>query len=228
MPDSIARGQANVERSTTALIAKGRQTKRPRLTSWPRYTPFASSMRDATAGLVHEAVFEDLEGQEAVFQGVGSLCSPARLLATNTSYLASIAIARRHSVPKTVIGPALFSRPYIMKLLGDRVPAKVAPDVVTTACRAARGWRRSPVRAGVCDGFIGTALPGVTSQAGRSHQEAALSPTRFDEAVRGWLTPMGPFPGGRPAGGDIGWATRKRRAATRDPKARYVESGSRL
>jgi 3-hydroxyacyl-CoA dehydrogenase len=30
------------------------------------------------------------------------------------------------------------------------------------------------------------------------------------------------------AGGDIGWATRKRRAATRDPKARYVHIADRL
>jgi len=30
------------------------------------------------------------------------------------------------------------------------------------------------------------------------------------------------------AGGDIGWATRKRRAATRDPRARYVEIADRI
>ncbi len=30
------------------------------------------------------------------------------------------------------------------------------------------------------------------------------------------------------AGGDIGWATRKRRAATRDPKARYVHIADKL
>jgi 3-hydroxyacyl-CoA dehydrogenase len=30
------------------------------------------------------------------------------------------------------------------------------------------------------------------------------------------------------AGGDIGWATRKRRAATRDPKARYVQIADRI
>ncbi len=39
---------------------------------------------------------------------------------------------------------------------------------------------------------------------------------------------MGPFQVTDLAGGDIGWATRKRRAATRDPKARYVEVADRI
>ncbi len=39
---------------------------------------------------------------------------------------------------------------------------------------------------------------------------------------------MGPFQVTDLAGGDIGWATRKRRAATRDPQARYVEVADRV
>jgi len=39
---------------------------------------------------------------------------------------------------------------------------------------------------------------------------------------------MGPFEVSDLAGGDIGWATRKRKSATRDPKARYVEVADRL
>jgi len=39
---------------------------------------------------------------------------------------------------------------------------------------------------------------------------------------------MGPFQVSDLAGGDIGWATRKRKAGTRDPKARYVEVADRI
>jgi 3-hydroxyacyl-CoA dehydrogenase len=39
---------------------------------------------------------------------------------------------------------------------------------------------------------------------------------------------MGPFQVTDLAGGDIAWATRKRRAATRDPEARYVHIADRL
>ena len=39
---------------------------------------------------------------------------------------------------------------------------------------------------------------------------------------------MGPYQVADLAGGDIGWATRKRRAPTRDPRARYVQIPDRL
>ena len=40
--------------------------------------------------------------------------------------------------------------------------------------------------------------------------------------MRAFGYPMGPYQMADLAGGDIGWATRKRRAATRDPALRYV------
>jgi len=46
--------------------------------------------------------------------------------------------------------------------------------------------------------------------------------------VRGFGYPMGPYQMSDLAGGDIGWATRKRRAPTRDPRARYVQIADRL
>jgi 3-hydroxyacyl-CoA dehydrogenase len=54
------------------------------------------------------------------------------------------------------------------------------------------------------------------------------SPYQIDAAVRAFGFPMGPFQVYDLAGGDIGWATRKRRAATRDPRLRYVPIADRL
>jgi len=58
--------------------------------------------------------------------------------------------------------------------------------------------------------------------------EDGASPYEIDAAVRDFGYPMGPFQASDLAGGDIGWATRKRRAATRDARARYVEIADRL
>jgi 3-hydroxyacyl-CoA dehydrogenase len=84
------------------------------------------------------------------------------------------------------------------------------------------------VRAGVCDGFIGNRVLAVYGQAAQMMMEDGASPYQIDKAVRGFGYPMGPFQVSDLAGGDIGWATRKRRAATRDPKARYVQIPDRL
>jgi 3-hydroxyacyl-CoA dehydrogenase len=58
--------------------------------------------------------------------------------------------------------------------------------------------------------------------------EDGASPYQIDRAVRAFGFPMGPFQVADLAGGDIGWATRKRRAATRDPQQRYVQIADRI
>jgi 3-hydroxyacyl-CoA dehydrogenase len=58
--------------------------------------------------------------------------------------------------------------------------------------------------------------------------EDGASPYDIDAAVRNFGYPMGPFQVSDLAGGDIGWATRKRKAATRDPRARYVQIADRI
>jgi 3-hydroxyacyl-CoA dehydrogenase len=54
------------------------------------------------------------------------------------------------------------------------------------------------------------------------------SPYQIDAAIREFGFAMGPFQVTDLAGGDIGWAMRKRRAATRDPRLRYVEIADRI
>ena len=115
-----------------------------------------------------------------------------------------------------------------MKLLEIVVPQKVSADVVATAFELARKLRKVPVRAGVCDGFIGNRILAVYGQAAHAMMEDGASPYQIDKALRDFGYPMGPFQVSDLAGGDIGWATRKRRAATRDPRARYVQIADRL
>ncbi|MDA8445855.1 3-hydroxyacyl-CoA dehydrogenase NAD-binding domain-containing protein [Paracidovorax valerianellae] len=227
-PESIARGRANVEKVYDGLIAKGRMTEPAKAATMDRYT--ASTSYDAVkdVDLVIEAVFEDLDVKKAVFRELDRVCKPGAVLATNTSYLDIDAIAAATARPQDVIGLHFFSPANIMKLLEIVVPAKVAPDVVTTAFELAKRMKKIPVRAGVCDGFIGNRILAVYKQAADYLMEDGASPYEIDAAVRGFGYPMGPFQVTDLAGGDIGWATRKRRAATRDPKARYVEIADRI
>ena len=226
--ESIARGQANVEKVYNGLIAKGRMTEEAKAAVMARYTPSTSYDDIADVDLVIEAVFEDLEVKKAVFKELDRVCKPGAVLATNTSYLDIDAIANATSRPQDVIGLHFFSPANIMKLLEIVVPAKVSADVVATAFELAKKMKKVPVRAGVCDGFIGNRILAVYKQAADYIMEDGASPYEIDEAVRGFGYPMGPFQVTDLAGGDIGWATRKRRAATRNPAARYVEVADRI
>ncbi|KAF1044331.1 3-hydroxyacyl-CoA dehydrogenase NAD-binding domain-containing protein [Xylophilus sp.] len=226
--ESIARGRANVAKVYDGLVAKGRLTADGKAAVLARYTPSTSYDDVRDADLVIEAVFEDIEVKKAVFRELDGVAKPGAVLATNTSYLDIDAIAAATARPQDVIGLHFFSPAHIMKLLEIVVPAKVGADVVATAFEFARRLRKTPVRAGVCDGFIGNRILAVYKQAADHLMEDGASPYEIDEAVRGFGFAMGPFQVTDLAGGDIGWATRKRRAATRDPKARYVEIADRI
>ncbi|HRL54088.1 MAG TPA: 3-hydroxyacyl-CoA dehydrogenase NAD-binding domain-containing protein [Acidovorax temperans] len=226
--ESIARGRANVEKVYNGLVAKGRMTEAAKAAVMARYIGSTDYADIAQVDLVIEAVFEDIEVKKAVFRELDRVCKPGAVLATNTSYLDIDAIAASTSRPQDVIGLHFFSPANIMKLLEIVVPAKVAADVVATAFELAKKLKKVPVRAGVCDGFIGNRILAVYKQAADYLMEDGASPYEIDAAVRGFGFAMGPFQVTDLAGGDIGWATRKRRAATRDPKARYVEIADRI
>jgi len=230
--DSLARGQKNVEKVYDGLIAKGRMTPEAKAATLARYTPSTAYGDIQDVDLVIEAVFEDIEVKKAVFKELDRVCKPGAVLATNTPYLDIDAIAAVTGRPQDVIGLHFFSPAHIMKLLEIVVPARVSADVVATAFALAQRMKKIPVRAGVCDGFIGNRTLAVYKQAADYLMEDGASPYEIDEAVRGFGYPRGPFQVTGLAGGDIGWATRKRRRAallaSGAPKARYVEVADRI
>ncbi|ANB73332.1 3-hydroxyacyl-CoA dehydrogenase NAD-binding domain-containing protein [Paraburkholderia phytofirmans] len=225
---SLARGRAHIEKVYDGLIAKGRMSAEKKADVMTRWQGSTSYDALADADLVIEAVFEDLAVKKAVFAELDRVCQAGAVLATNTSYLDIDAIAASISRPADVIGLHFFSPANIMKLLEVVVPKQVSADVVATAFELAKKLRKTPVRAGVCDGFIGNRVLAVYRSAADAMMEDGASPYQIDSAVRAFGFPMGPFQVADLAGGDIGWATRKRRAATRNPQARYVQIADRL
>ncbi|CAB4048845.1 3-hydroxyacyl-CoA dehydrogenase NAD-binding domain-containing protein [Paraburkholderia phenoliruptrix] len=225
---SLARGRAHIEKVYDGLIAKGRMSAAKKAELMARWTGSTSYEALANADLVIEAVFEDLAVKKAVFAELDRVCKAGAVLATNTSYLDIDAIAASISRPADVIGLHFFSPANIMKLLEVVVPRAVSADVVATAFELAKKLRKTPVRAGVCDGFIGNRILAVYRSAADAMMEDGASPYQIDAAVRAFGFPMGPFQVVDLAGGDIGWAARKRRAATRNPAARYVQIADRL
>ena len=225
---SIARGRANVEKVYDGLVAKSRMTPEAKAAVMARFSGSTSYDALAQADLVIEAVFEEMGVKKAVFAELDRVCKPGAVLATNTSYLDIDEIAASVSRPQDVVGLHFFSPANIMKLLEIVVPAQVSADVVATAFDLAKKLKKVPVRAGVCDGFIGNRMLAVYRATADHLLEDGASPYQIDAAAREFGYPMGPFQVADLAGGDIGWATRKRKATARDPQARYVQIADRL
>ena len=225
---ALARGRARVEQVYDLLVKKGRMSADERAARLARFTGATNYDALGEADLIIEAVFEDMAVKQTVFTQLDRVAKPGAVLATNTSYLDVDRIAAATRGPADVLGLHFFSPANIMKLLEVVVGKDTAPDTVATGFELAKRLRKIPVRAGVCDGFIGNRILAVHRQAADMMMEDGASPYDIDAAVRAFGYPMGPYQMADLAGGDIGWATRKRRAATRDPALRYVQIPDRL
>jgi 3-hydroxyacyl-CoA dehydrogenase len=225
---ALIRGMEGIKALYGAMTARKRMTTEDVESRLARLAGSTSFDALTDADIVIEAVFEDLEVKQAVFRELDRVCKPEAVLATNTSYLDIVAIARVTSRPVDVLGLHFFSPAHIMKLLEIVVPPLASVDAVATAFGLAAMLRKVPVRAGICDGFVGNRILAAYRAAADALMEDGASPYQVDAAMQDFGFPMGPYQVLDLAGGQIAWAGRKRRAATRDPAARYVGIPDRL
>jgi 3-hydroxyacyl-CoA dehydrogenase len=222
----IARGRVprhpRRQRETRASDPEARANAESALTVATNFGPLAH------ADLIIEAVFEDMDVKKAVFAELDAVARPDAVLASNTSYLDIDEIAAGTSDPGRVIGLHFFSPAHVMKLLELIVTRRAAPDVLATGLALGKRLRKITVPAGVCDGFIGNRIMARYRREADYMLEDGALPHEVDAAMRDFGFPMGVFQMADLAGLDIGWAMRKRQAATRDPSERYVEIADRI
>ncbi len=163
----------------------------------------------ADTDLVIEAVFEDLAVKRAVFAQLSKACRADAVLTTNTSYLDPDEIGEGLAQPERFLGLHFFSPAHVMKLL-EIVPTETtAPDALATGFALARLLGKIPVRAGICDGFVGNRILKVTRAQAERLLLSGATPAAVDAAMRAFGMPMGPFEAQDLGGLDIAAFQRK-------------------
>ena len=226
--ENLNKGIQHVTKVLERDVDKGRMTSDQKNKILENYYPSINFQDISEADMIIEAVYEEMTVKQTVFKKIDRLAKDGAILASNTSYLDIDQIAAVTQRPKDVIGLHFFSPANIMRLLEIVIPSKVSDEVVATGLKLAKMMKKIPVRAGNCDGFIGNRILSTYGEAAAYMMEDGASPYDIDKAVVNFGYPMGPFQMFDLAGGDIGWATRKRKSATRDPRMRYVEISDRL
>ena len=178
--------------------------------------------------LIIEAVFEEMDIKKEIFTKLNKICPSETILASNTSYLDINEIAKVINNPERMLGMHFFSPANIMKLLEIIVGEKTSAETVATAFSLGKKMKKIPVRSGVCDGFIGNRILSKYLVATYHMVEDGASIYDIDRVIREFGCAMGPFQVIDLAGGDIGWATRKRKAPFRSKNDRYVEIPDRV
>ena len=210
--DNLERAVARITRTIEADVSRGRITAATAADRITRLSPTLAMADAGAADLIIEAVFEDIDVKQAVFEKLDAIARPGAILASNTSTLDVDRIAAFTRRPDHVVGLHFFSPANIMKLLEVVRGAQTAPDVLATVLGFARRINKIGVVAGVCDGFIGNRIfEEYLRQSYFMLEEGAL-PHEIDDAMEAWGWAMGPLRVMDLAGQDIGWNIRKRRA----------------
>jgi 3-hydroxyacyl-CoA dehydrogenase len=211
--EALDKGLATIRRNYENSAKKGKLTQDDVEQRMARIAPTLAYESLADADLVIEAVFEAMDVKQQVFRQLDATCRPGAILASNTSYLNLDAIAAATKRPADVIGLHFFSPANVMRLLEIVRGKATAPDVLATCMALAKTIGKIAVVSGVCDGFIGNRMLARFGAAANGLINAGASPQQIDNALQAFGLAMGPFRMGDLAGLDIGWATRKRRAA---------------
>ncbi|MEE1770936.1 3-hydroxybutyryl-CoA dehydrogenase [Streptomyces sp. JV185] len=197
-----ARGQekadtakGRIAKSLERSVAKGRLTAEARDGALARITAAGSLDAFADVDLAVEAVAEDLAVKQQLFGTLDKVCKPGAVLATTTSSLPVVAIARATTRPEDVIGMHFFNPAPAMRLVEVVRTVLTADDVHATVREVCGTVRKHPVDCGDRAGFIVNALlfP-YLNNAIKMVEEHYATLDDIDAAMKlGGGYPMGPF-----------------------------------
>ena len=210
--EALDKGLGIIRRNYENSMKKGKLKPEQMEQRMGLVTPTLSYDAFTDVDLVIEAVFENMDVKQTVFETLDKVCKPGAILASNTSYLNIDRIASFTKRPADVLGLHFFSPANVMRLLEVVRGAKTAPDVLATGMAIAKKIQKIAVVSGVCDGFIGNRMLARYGAAAQGLLNSGALPQQVDGALQKFGMAMGPFRMGDLAGLDIGWATRKRKA----------------
>ena len=213
-------GFATIRRNYDATVKRGRLTGDAAAERIARITPVLSYDDVATADLVIEAVFENMELKSHIFRELDAVAKPGAVLASNTSTLDIDALASVTSRPEDVVGLHFFSPANVMRLLEVVRGARTSPDLLATALAFAKRLGKVPVVVANCRGFVGNRMMFPYMYEAQFLVEEGATPEQVDRALTGFGMAMGIFAVDDMAGIDVAWRVRQELGHFQDPSER--------
>ena len=213
-------GFAAIRRNYDASVKRGRLTTDAAAERIARITPMLGYDGVATADLVIEAVFENLELKSHIFRELDAVAKPGAVLATNTSTLDIDILAAATSRPQDVVGLHFFSPANIMRLLEVVRGGQTANDVLATALALAKRLGKVPVVVANCRGFVGNRMMFPYMYEAQFLVEEGATPEQVDRALTDFGMAMGIFAVDDMAGIDVAWRIRQELGHFQEPGVR--------
>jgi len=185
------RAADQIKERVRAQVAKGRLNVDPDALD---IAPAATS-KMAAAGIVIEAVLEDLSVKRRLFAELEQTVTADCLLASNSSSLTPTAMAAGLAHPGRLVGLHFFNPVPAMRLVEVISGLATAPAAADRAEALARAWGKTVVRSAATPGFIVNRIARpFYAEAWRLREEHAAAPEVIDAVLTGaGGFRMGPF-----------------------------------
>lgn len=153
-PDALERAAKGHQKIFTRLVEKERMTLDEAKACAKRIT-YTQKLDDLkNCGLVIEAIIEDLEIKQGLFQELEMICGDDAILASNTSTLPIVAIGGKLQDPGRVIGIHFFNPAPLMALV-EVIPSMLTREGLADEMKDLMlAWGKVPVVAKDTPGFI--------------------------------------------------------------------------
>ena len=210
---ALMRARSSIEKNLARSVIKNRLTsaESDAVSSRIEYIGGTSYEPISAAGLVIEAIVENLEIKQNLFATLDRIVRADAVLATNTSSLSVTAIARASSRPERVIGVHFFNPPTVLPLVEIVPGLATLPEVTANTQQLVDAWGKKTVIASDTPGFIVNRIARpFYGEALRIYEEGIADMATIDWAMKeiGGFK-MGPFELMDFIGNDVNFAATK-------------------
>ena len=236
-PGAAEKARVRISESLEVLVAKSKMTREDAGALMSRLHFHEHALGSDVAifnscGLVIEAIVEEVNAKQALFERLEQALPTSAILATNTSSLSVTALAGRRTTPGHFLGLHFFNPAPVMPLV-EIVPWQGTEPGVTAGMRALMiSWGKLPVMASDTPGFIVNRIARpFYGEAIRIAEEGIADYATIDAAMRDLgKFRMGPFELMDFIGNDVNLAVTKSvfKAMFYDPRYRPSLTQQRL
>ena len=207
--ENVDNAMSAIRKSYDSSIKRGRLSQEAVAERLQRIRSQLDYQEAATADLVIEAVFEDLELKRSIFRELNGVVKPSCILASNTSTLDIDELAAETRRPEAVLGLHFFSPAHVMRLLEIVRGRCTSSATLSTAMAFAKRLSKVGVVVGNSPGFVGNRLMFPYMYEAQFVVEEGATPEQVDRALRSFGMAMGIFEVDDMAGLDVAWRVRR-------------------
>lgn len=188
---AISTISANLQRG----VDKGRMSDRDKQSVLARISTTTELQKAADAGLVVEAIVENVDAKRTIFRKLDALTSPHCILASNTSSISITRIAASTSRPGNVIGMHFMNPVPVMPLVEIIRGIATSDDTVRRVEELARRMGKTPIEVNDSPGFVSNRvlMPMINEAVFALYENVATAESIDGVMKLGMNHPMGPL-----------------------------------